>query len=930
MAEALVSGVLEQLTAVAGEGIQQKVRLVVGVDEEVKKLSSNLEAIQAVLVDAEARQVTETAVRRWLDQLKQASYDIEDVLDEWNYAILKQKLEGVEDATGPKKKVCFFFPSYCFSFKQVSLRNDIAIKIKEVNENLDVITKQKERYSFNTMTRVERPEHIQTTSFIDVSEEMCGQDAYKSILIDKLCVSTEQRLPIISLIGMGGIGKTTFAQFAYNHDKVINSFHERIWVCVSEPFDEHRIAKAIIESLGNSTKDLSELQSLHQRIGTLIQSKKCFLVLDDVWSEDFKKWERLYRCLKNSAHRSKILITTRKKSVVEMMGSIDIIDVQGLSDDECWLLFKQLAFFGRPTEECEKLEEIGKKISSKCKGLPLAVKTLGSLLRFKKRWEEWKHVLDSELWKLEKIEEDVFVPLLLSYNELPCMMKRCFVYCAIFPKDYRLKKDELIKLWMAQGYVKEEENKAMEIVGEEYFDYLASRSLFQEFEKDDENNVIACKMHDLVHDFAQFLSKNECAHIEVDGSKEPLISSSNHEKVCHIMVTMYGEDLFLDSIFRLRMMRSFLNDTENFMATLPRDTMPKLFGELTCLRALNIAKRSHRNSLIEEIPKEVGKLIHLRYLNLSHLRIKKLPEALCELYNLQTLDISNCFLLEELPQGVEKLINLRHLKNDETRSLKYIPKGIRRLSNLRTLRYFVISGSNDEKACSLEGLKYLNLFGELRIKMLGNVPDVKEVKTSPLKNHENLVGLGLDFNKVIDGRERRNEEDEALLEILQPSSNLEKLNIRRYRGNTILPNWMMSLTKLRELALYNCDNCKHLPPLGELPSLEYLDIRFMNSLKSVSNELLRKENDDTSSSSVFFPKLKRIKFLWLREWEEWDHEITRIGDEEEVITIMPSLVSLEIYDCPKLKSLPKHLVQNTRLKKEISHCPLLGYRGWSQ
>ncbi|XP_044482040.1 putative disease resistance protein RGA4 [Mangifera indica] len=105
MAEALVSGVLEQLTAVAGKGIQQKVRLVVGVDEEVKKLSSNLEAIQAVLVDAEARQVTETAVRRWLDQLKQASYDIEDVLDEWNYAILKQKLEGVEDATGPKKKM---------------------------------------------------------------------------------------------------------------------------------------------------------------------------------------------------------------------------------------------------------------------------------------------------------------------------------------------------------------------------------------------------------------------------------------------------------------------------------------------------------------------------------------------------------------------------------------------------------------------------------------------------------------------------------------------------------------------------------------------------------------------------------------------------------------------------------------------------------
>ncbi|XP_044474891.1 putative disease resistance protein RGA3 [Mangifera indica] len=922
MAEALVSGVLEQLTAVAGKGIQQKVRLVVGVDEEVKKLSSNLEAIQAVLVDAEARQVTETAVRRWLDQLKQASYDIEDVLDEWNYAILKQKLEGVEDATGPKKKVCFFFPSYCFSFKQVSLRNDIAIKIKEVNENLDVITKQKERYSFNTITRVERLEHVQTTSFIDVSEEMCGQDACKSILIDKLCASTEQRLPIISLIGMGGIGKTTLAQFAYNHDKVMKSFDERIWVCVLEPFDEHRIAKAIIESLEGSTINLIELQSLHKRISTSIQRKKFFLVFDDMWNEDFKKWEPLYRCLKNGVHGSKILITTRKESVAKIMGSMDIINVQGLNDEECWLMFKRLAFFDRPFEECERLEEIGKKISSKCQGLPLAAKTLGSFLRFKKSWEEWKCVLDSELWKLKEIEEEVFRPLLLSYNDLPCLIKSCFIYCAIFPKDYGLKKDELIKLWMAQGYVKEEENKAMEIVGEEYFNYLASRSLFQEFEKDDENNVIRCKMHDLIHDFAQFLCKNECLHIEVGGIKEPIINSCNHEKVCHVITTIYRENLFPDSIFSLRRMRSLLCCSSYPGGILPPNMLSKLFGKLTCLRALTISRGLREIERIEEIPKEVGKLIHLRYLNLRGSGMRKLPETLCELYNLQTLNISLCGELEELPQGMEKLIKLRHLQNFGTWSLRYIPEGTQRLSNLRTLGYFVISGSNDEKACSLEGLKYLNLYGELYIGMLGNVLNVEEVKRLEIKSQKSLLGLTLDLREDDNGRERRNEEDETLLEVLQPSLNLEKLKILSYRGNIIMPNWMMSLTKLRHLRLDGCSNCKHLPPLGELPSLEYLDISLLNSLKSVSNEFLRKENDGTSSSSVFFPKLKTITFWFIYEWEEWDYEITRIG-EEEVTTIMPSLVSLKIYDCPKLKALPKHLVQNTRLKKDISYCPLL-------
>ncbi|XP_031277190.1 putative disease resistance protein RGA3 [Pistacia vera] len=893
MARAIVSCVWDYLTSFLPEGIQQEARLIIGVDEEVKKLRSNLEAIESVLLDAEERQVKEGNVKRWLDQLKCTSYDIDKVLDEWNYDKLKQEIEGV-----PSKK------------------------IKEVNEKLDVIAKQKDMYDFKVSRSVEKSKRVQSTSFVDVSE-ICGRVDDKSILVRKLYENSEQHLPIISIIGMGGIGKTTLAQFAYNDNEVINSFDHKMWVCVSEPFDEYRIAKAIIEALKGSTSDLVEFQSLLQHVRESIVGKKFLLILDDVWNEDYKKWEPLYHCLKNGLHGSKVLITTRKESVARMMGSIDIINVKELPEEECWLLFKRLAFFGMSQEECQNFEEIGRQILSKCKGLPLAVKTIGSLLRFKKHREQWQNILDSELWKLEELEKDIFRPLLLSYNDLPSMIKQCFIYCAVFPKDYKIDKDYLIKLWMAHGYLKGYENKVMEIVGQEYFDYLASRSFFQEFKKDGDNNIIGCKMHDLVHDFAQFLSKNECISIEVDGLKDPITNSSYHEQVCHLMVTIHREDSFPDSIFSLRRIRSFLYNFEGSSYSLAPNILPKLFGELTCLKALTIGRKY--GSVIEDIPpKEIGRLIHLRYLNLKGLKMRKLPEELCGLYNLQTLDISDCKNLEELPQGIEKLINLRHLENYGVRSLRYMPIGIQRLTNLRSLRWFVVSGGGgtDNKACSLEGLKYLNLFGELCIKKLGNVSNVDEARRSELKNQKNLLHLYMDFKK--DEGERTNEDDEVLLEILQPPLNLEKLQIRNYRGNTILPNWMMSLTKLKDLELMHCINCKHLPPLEKLPSLEDLFIDKMSSLKRVSNEFLGIESDGTSSSFIFFPKLKYLTFECMDEWEEWDYEITRKGEEED-ITIMPSLVSLQIHNCPKLKALPNHLVQNTTLKKYIGGCPLLRY-----
>jgi len=782
-------------------------------------------------------------------------------------------------------------------------------------------------YGFELYRATDELQRITSTSLVDESI-VSGRDNDREALVSKLLGESSQEawdVDAISLVGLGGIGKTTLAQLAFNDADVTAHFEKKIWVCVSDPFDEVRIAKAILEQLEGRAPDLVELQSLLQRVSESIKGKRFLLVLDDVWTENHRQWEQLKPSLTGGAPGSRILVTTRKHSVATMMGTDHRINIEKLSDEICRSIFNHVAFQERSKDERERLTDIDGKIASKCKGLPLAAKVLGGLIQSKRTREEWERVLSSELWGLDEVGRDqvergIFLPLLLSYYDLPSMVRRCFLYCAMFPKDYEMRKYELVKMWIAQGYLKETSGGDMEAVGEQYFQVLAARSFFQDFKTYDREDI-RFKMHGIVNDFAQYMTKNECLTVDVNNLGVATVETSI-ERVRHLSMMLSNETSFPVSIHKAKGLRSLLIHSRDPSLGA---ALPDLFKQLTCIRLLNLSESS-----IKEIPNEVGKLIPLRHLNLaSCYQLESLPETMCDLCNLQSLDVTWCDSLKELPNAIGKLIKLRHLRIYGS-GVAFVPKGIERITCLRTLDEFTVCGGceNESKAANLRELKNLNhIGGSLKIwNLRGGIKDASDAAEAQLKNKKRLRCLLLAFDY--------NRQNSILIEALRPPSDLENLTISRY-GGLDLPNWMMTLTRLQELKLCYCANLEVLPPLGRLPNLEGLVLRSLK-VRRLDAGFLGLEKDENASINegeiarvTAFPKLKELEIWYLEEVEEWDGIERRVGEEDAnttSISIMPQLRDLIIENCPLLRALPDYVLAAPLQELDISRCPILTNR----
>ncbi|XP_060669350.1 putative disease resistance RPP13-like protein 1 [Ziziphus jujuba] len=574
-------------------------------DELINNLKTVLSAVNAVLDDAEEKQITNPNVKQWLDELEDASLDADDLLDEIATDALQSKLEAGSGTSNTSKSIINFF-SNSLNIYDRKMKN----KLEEILKRLKFL--EERIYVLGLIKGVgEKPlPRPPTTSLIE-EDEVYGRDGDKEAII-KLLIDDGRstKVSVIPIVGMGGVGKTTLAQLVYNHDQVKEHFGFKAWICVSEEFDIYKVTKTILCAVTKShSYDNIDLDSLQNKLKEVLMGQKYLIVLDDVWNENYVNWENMSRPFKHGAQGSKILVTTRNESVAKIMQTVPAYYLVHLKDEDCWQLFAKLAFHNEDFAAHPALEIIGRKIVKKCKGLPLAVKTLGGLLRSTVNVEEWEKILASEIWHLSGNESNILPALRLSYHHLPSHLKRCFAFCAIFPEDHIFRKHDLVLLWMAENFLQQStRNKRMEDVGDEYFNELVSRSFFQRSNRGEEYFV----MHDLIHDLARHVSRNNCLTL-ADGNSEEVLMV----KVRHLAIARF------DSISEAACLRTLL-PTHRFSFDYSSDEVVNhAILKSRCLRVLSL----YGCRKLKRLPESIGEQRHLRHLDLSMTSIERLPES---------------------------------------------------------------------------------------------------------------------------------------------------------------------------------------------------------------------------------------------------------------------------------------------------------------
>ncbi|XP_044499016.1 putative disease resistance RPP13-like protein 1 isoform X2 [Mangifera indica] len=658
--EPLVSELLSGLFKILGSSeVRDFARQLVGrVDSEIKELESKLQMVEELLGNAEDRQLRDKRVKEWLDNLQHWAYDAEDLLDEFAYEALRRKRKAEHQASSSRGFSCL--PA---SFCSPSFAVQMGSKIKEINSRLEELRQQRSHerqfqdISGMTPTNVAAPQNREETSSVRPEQGVYGRDKDKAELLKM--VKNGANFQVIAVVGMGGIGKTTIAREVYNHKELEDfKFEKKAWVCVSTTttFDVLNISKALLEQFSSSVSN--NLDKVQRNLKDEVRGKKFLIVLDDIWMVEYDEWEKLMSPFTAGAPGSVMIVTTRDADVARKIRCSHTYRLRPLSNQACESLFKEHAFGTDAAAVPNQISDsIYKKVVERCCGLPLAARTLGSLLRFKPS-DTWDNILESKIWSTPNESDHVLPALKLSYYYLPSNLKRCFGYCSIFPQDYEFEEKELALLWIAEGIVQPSE-KQLDEASLHHLPCLESIKI---------DGCPKLSVREGVPTSLRQLLINECE----DGKGMGMLASLKRLTIWNLPQLKSISDLTdLTSLKHLR------------IGELPQlELIPNLkYWSLTSLEILEI----HGLPQLESIP-DLSNLTSLQRLQIASLPQLESIQDLSNLTSLEDLQISKCPRIKSIP-SLSGLTSLQELKIADLPQLE----SIQDLSNLTSLEDLQIS-----------------------------------------------------------------------------------------------------------------------------------------------------------------------------------------------------------------------------------------------
>ncbi|KAL4185087.1 hypothetical protein AMTRI_Chr10g4190 [Amborella trichopoda] len=806
--------------------LTEELRLISGVRKDIIWLRDELKIMIAFLEDADRRKSKDALVQIWVEQVREVVYDTEDVLDE--FMILEAR----------KRK---------FFAKSLVIQHKVGVKIQEIKERITGIKGRRDKYD------IQRKEEPGTSSDTVVSSGGDPLAAYP--FIDEVDVIGKQKdiENLVELLVNGGPKL-----------KVISShFNCRSWVTVSQLFTIVGLLKGMVEGFYDDRREVAPTMDkldeglLHMCLRAYLEDKRFLLVVDDIWSEDV--WNRLKVSLPDHENGSRIVFTTRLINFASLV-EVDhhVYELQLLKAEDAWSLFCTKAIRENDSKKVTgELERVGKLIVDNCEGLPLVIMVVGGMVS-KRALEvaEWMGVLRNLNWEMA------------NNTSLE-----------------RIRRNVLIRLWVAEGFIAARPNMTMEEVGEVYMKELIDRNLIQVAYLSGSQKIRACRVHDVMRNLALSIAEKENFGAILTGESKELNDRTRRLSMhkCHAHIQVLTRKLYVRSLLTVSM-EQFPHSTSSILSNLSNARL---------LRVLDLGGVS-----CQKLPSEIGSLIHLRYLGLRNTMIRELPKSLQNLRRLETLDARGGGL-ESVSNEISSLKHLTHLivSRRKVSQVEFwvqllaegkfffydncVPCNVNLggLARLQTLKHIRVEGTFIKK------LGVLNQLVKLKVQV-GSMEDGKEL-WSTLQLMERLKCL---YISSVDPENPISIDSESTSLPLPP---LNKLCINVVLGR--LPKALCYLQSLTELVLSASALTED--PLAALQGLYNLEFLVLH--KAYKGARMGRDG------IVGFPKLKTLCLLYLENLE-WFGGMHR--------GCMPVLQDLTFIGCWKLKLWDESLRNLTSLK----------------